>query len=162
MIIRLHMAELEFQKGNATSALELVNAIDVQALGSRANQRIIGLQNGAAYRIVLGDISGARRAARDAMRLARVVQLLIATISMQHLATVAALSGDARRGARLRGYVDTAYRDVSYEREPTERRAHDILMAALREKLSGAGIDSLAAEGAQLSEDQAVAEAMAV
>jgi ATP/maltotriose-dependent transcriptional regulator MalT len=98
MIIRLHMAELEFQKGNGTSALELVNAIDVQALGSRANQRIIGLRNGAAYRIVLGDISGARRAARDAMRLARVVQLLNAAISMQHLGTVRdAASRAARR-----------------------------------------------------------------
>jgi hypothetical protein len=35
-------------------------------------------------------------------------------------------------------------------------------LAALREKLSDAEIESLAAEGAQLSEDQAVAEAMSV
>jgi hypothetical protein len=35
-------------------------------------------------------------------------------------------------------------------------------MTALHEKLSDAEIESLAAEGAQLSEDQAVAEALAV
>jgi hypothetical protein len=35
-------------------------------------------------------------------------------------------------------------------------------MAALREQLSDAEIEKLAADGAQLSEDQAVAEAMAV
>lgn len=48
------------------------------------------------------------------------------------------------------------------ERELTEQRTYDILMTALHEKLSVAEIESLAADGAQLSEDQAVAEAMAV
>lgn len=37
-----------------------------------------------------------------------------------------------------------------------------VLLTALREKLSVAEIESFAAEGAQLSEDRAVAEAMAV
>ncbi len=44
----------------------------------------------------------------------------------------------------------------------TERHTYEILMTALREKFHGTEIELLAAEGAQLSEDQAVAEAMVV
>jgi predicted ATPase/class 3 adenylate cyclase len=162
-IIRLNIAELEFGKGNAASALELVKAIEDQTRGSHTDySRIAPLLNGATYRIVLGDIPGARNDARDALRFARGVRLLQAAIAMQHLATVAALSGDAHRGARLRGYVDAAYHNMGIELLVTERRMYDILMTALREKLTDAEIESLAAEGAQLSEDQAVAEAMAV
>ncbi len=163
MGIRLNMAEFKFSKGNAAEALELVRAIEVQTHAARTDlNRSVALGNGAAYRLALGDISGARSAARDALQLTRGVRLLSATIAMQHLATVAALSGDVRRGARLRGYVDASCRNLGVEREVTEQRTYDILTTALREKLSDAEIESLAAEGAQLSEDQAVAEAMAV
>lgn len=161
--IRGNMAEVEFEKGNAAGALELAKAIEFQTHGLRTDlTRIQALVNGAAYRIALGDVPGARSVARDALRLARGVQLSHATVAIQHLATVAALSAEARRGARLRGYVDMSIRSDGYEREPTEQRTYDILMTALREKLSDAEIESLAAEGAQLSEDQAVAEALTV
>jgi predicted ATPase/class 3 adenylate cyclase len=163
MLIRANMAEFEFGKGNVAGALELVKAIDAQAHGLRFDQnRIQVLTNGAAYNIVLGDIPGARSAARKALRLARGGLALWTTLAMQHLATVAALSGDTRHGATIRGYVDASYRNIGYELEATERRTYDILMTALREQLSDAEIESLAAEGAQLSEDQAVAEAMQV
>jgi predicted ATPase/DNA-binding winged helix-turn-helix (wHTH) protein len=163
MEIRANMAELEFQKGNALTALELVNAIEAQRDRSQTDpNRIQRLENGAAYRIALGDILRASSAAREALCLARGIRALWATTAMQHLATVAALGAHPRVGARLRGYVDASYRYFGYEREPTEQRTYDILMTALREKLSDAEIESLAAEGAQLSEDQAVAEALSV
>lgn len=163
MAIRLNMAELEFGKGNAAAALELLKAIKVEARapGNDLN-RMGALTNGAAYRIALGDITGARGDARAALGLARGVRALTTTIAMQHLATIAALGGDMRRGARLRGYVDAAYRNMGVALPPTEQRTYDTLMATLREKLSDAEIESLATEGAQLTEEQAVAEAMAV
>ena len=103
MMIRLNMAELEFEKANAAGALELVKEAEAKSPGVRTDlTRILALQNGAAYRIALGDIPGARSAARDTLRLARGARLLQASTAMQHLATVAALSGDARCGARLR------------------------------------------------------------
>lgn len=161
--IHANMAELEFVKGNAAEALDLVKAIEVQTRGSRTGlARIVALRNGAAYRIALGDIPGARSDARDALRLARGLDWLSTTVAMQHLATVAALLSDGRRGAQLRGYVDAAYRNLGSEREATEQCTYGVLMAALHEKLSDAEIESLASEGAQLSEDQAVAEALSV
>jgi predicted ATPase/class 3 adenylate cyclase len=162
MIVRANIAELEFANGNVAGALELVNTIEVETRGLRTPNRTTALTNGAAYRIALGDIAGARSAATDALRLARGVQTFMATIATQHLASVAALGSDARRGARLRGFVDAAYRNMGVELGVTEQRTYGILMAALREKLTDAESESLAAEGAQLSEDQAVDEALAV
>jgi hypothetical protein len=158
-LIRVNMAELESEMGQHARALELVKPIETE---SHRHFALYWLVNGGAYRIALGDIAGARIAAHKALRLARGVNVAEATFAMQHLAIVAALHGDARRGARLRGYVDASYRIVNYELQGTDRRTFDILMTALHEKLSDAEIESLAAEGAQLSEDQAGAEALNV
>jgi predicted ATPase/class 3 adenylate cyclase len=161
--IRLNMAELELKMGNPARALELVGEVDVDIRLPRANlSAVTVLQNGAGYRIALGDIAGARTSARDALQLARGVFTLSFICSIQHLATVAARSGDARRGARLRGYVDAWFRSERHEREPTEQLTYEILMTALREQLTDAEIEALAAEGAQMTEDQAVAEALTV
>ena len=47
-------------------------------------------------------------------------------------------------------------------REPTEQRTDEILMTALRGQLTEAEFDTLASEGSLISEDRAVAEALAV
>lgn len=161
--IRANMAELEFNKGNVTGALELVKAIQDRTQGSRTDQhRILALVNGAAYCLVLGDVLEARSAARDALQLAHGVRFLSAAIAMQHLATVAVLGEEPRRCALLRGYVDAAYRDLGLSRDGTEQQTYGILMTALRDRLTDAEIESLAVEGGRLSEAQAMAEALAV
>lgn len=161
-VIRLNMGELEFHMGNPARALELVKPIEAETDGFSRRMVTYALINGSAYRIRLGDIAGARVAAREALRLARGAYALETTWAIEHLATVATHGGDPRRGARLRGYVDASYRSDGMEREPTEQRTYDITMAILREKLSDVEIEELAAEGAQLSEDQAVVEALSV
>ncbi len=161
--IRVNMAELEFQEGNAARALELVREIEEQRRSPGADRLVVSaLQNGAAYRIALGDIAGARIAALDALRRARGVFALNVAVSMQHLAAVAIRSGDVRRGGRLLGYVDAWFLNERYVRESTEQRAYEMLLTALRETLTDPEIEALASEGARLSEDQAVAEALAV
>ena len=156
----VNMAEIEYRIGNTARALELVSAIKTET--GRGPIRVTAWSNSAAYKIALGDIAGARIDARETLRLARGADWLGTTSAIQHLATVAALGGDPRRGARLRGYVDASYRREGNERGPADARSYEILMTALREKLTDAEIETLAAEGAQLSEDQAVAEALAV
>ena len=155
---QVNMAEIEYKMGNAARALELVSAIKPRP--GRGPIRITAWANSADYRIALGDIAGARIDARETLRLARGADWLGTTSAIQTLATVAALGGDPRRGGRLRGYIDALYRGEGYERGPSAARSYEILMAALRERL--AEIETLAAEGAQMSEDQAVAEALAV
>jgi predicted ATPase/class 3 adenylate cyclase len=159
--VRLNMAELEFQMGNTAHALELVRAIDTS--GRPASRYVMmALLNGAAYQIALGGLEGARDDAREALRLSRGTAAQRTTIAIQHLATISALDGNARSGARLRGYADAWYRSEEMTREPTEQRTDELLVTALREQLSDAEFDALAAEGSLISEDQAVAEALAV
>ena len=161
--IRINMAELEFGIGNAARALELVSAIMAEGDGPRSFQIVTSaLTSSAQFKIALDDIAGARIDAREALRLARGADWHVTTIAIQHLTTVAARSGDPHRGARLRGYVDASFRSQGYERGPSDTRTYDILMTALREQLTDAEIEALAAEGAQMSEDEAVAEALAV
>ncbi|MBV8344837.1 MAG: adenylate/guanylate cyclase domain-containing protein [Candidatus Eremiobacteraeota bacterium] len=161
VLSRLHMAELEFTARDPKRALEIAEAAVVAAQRARATYlEWIAQANGAAYRLALGDVDGARSTAREALALTRGRWPLEAAIAMQHLATVAALRGDARRGARLRGYVDARYVSEGCEREATERVTDEILMASLRKQLTEAEIEALGAKGAQLLEEQAVAEAI--
>ncbi len=62
----------------------------------------------------------------------------------------------------LIGYVNVQYKETGSEREYTEKWGYDKLMAALRNQLSEAEIEKLAAEGAAWSEDQAVEKALKV
>jgi hypothetical protein len=102
-------------------------------------------------------MSGARAAAREAlMRACALHYPLYTAIAVGHIATVAALRGEVRLAARLRGFVDEVYRTEGVKREPTERRADGILMTALRAALSEADFDRLTARGALLTEDEAV------
>ncbi|MFY9719949.1 MAG: hypothetical protein WAK16_09935, partial [Candidatus Cybelea sp.] len=64
--------------------------------------------------------------------------------------------------ARLVGYANVQYKELGSEREPTEKWGYEKLMATLREQLSDAEIEKLAAEGAAWSEDQAAEEALNV
>ena len=157
---RVNIAEIEYKIGNTARALELVSEIKSEA--GRDPIRLCASGNSAAYKIALGDIAGARIDARETLRLARGADWFASIGAIEHIASVAALGVDPRRGARLRGYVDAAHSRVGNKRGPADARSYEILMTALREKLTDAEIDALGAEGAQLSEDQAVAEALAV
>ncbi|MBV8067935.1 MAG: hypothetical protein JO113_08150 [Candidatus Eremiobacteraeota bacterium] len=161
--IRANMADLEFRFGNTDRALDLMSAIKAEGPGLYSfTSTIAVLVDSAAFNIALDDIAAACRDAREGLRLARGADPFLTAAAVQRLATVAARSGDPYRGARLRGYVDAWYQSGGSEREAMELHMDEILMAALRERLTDAEIETLAAEGAQLSEDQAVAEALAV
>jgi hypothetical protein len=161
--IRLNMADLEFRTGNTPRALELVSEIRAEGPGLYSFTSVITLLvDSAAFKIALDDIAGARIDAREGLRLARGAEPFLSAAAFQRLATVAALSGDPHCGARLRGFVDAWYRSGGSEREPMEVRMDEILMTALRGQLTDAEIETLAADGSQMSEDQAVAEALAV
>ncbi|MFY9718853.1 MAG: helix-turn-helix domain-containing protein, partial [Candidatus Cybelea sp.] len=111
--IRGNMAEGEFQAGNAERALELVSMITAKRGEARVSSDVsvgMWLGNAAEYRIALGDLAGARLEAREAIRLTHQKSWLHTAIAIQLLATIAALDGNPRRGARLRGYVDASFR----------------------------------------------------
>jgi hypothetical protein len=138
-------------------------ALEIDLRGKNATSIAVSHINIAAYHLALGDFTAARDSAREGLRVARQVrhEQVIAT-ALQHLVLLAGLGGDARRAAQLLGHVDAQYATLGMQREPTEQWGYDKLMATLREQLSDADIEKLAADGAAWSEDRAVEEALKV
>jgi predicted ATPase/class 3 adenylate cyclase len=156
-----NLAELEFGNGRVEQALRLAGeALEIKTGGKNASTLALSYLNITAYRIALGDVDGAREAAREGLRWARQAQsALHVAVALQHIALLLALRGEVHDAARLTGYVNVQYKEHGQEREATEKWGYEKLMAALREQLSDAEIEKLAAEGAAWSEDRATEEA---
>jgi predicted ATPase len=163
-VVLTNMAEVEFADGHPEQALRAASeALGIRIRGKEATEIALSHANTAAYRIALGDVVEARDSARDALRVARQGRNeQVIAIALQHLSVLVGLSGDARRGAQLLGYVGAQYIALGLQREPTEQWGYDKLMAALRETLTADEIEALGTEGAAWSEDQAVEEALKV
>lgn len=158
-----HMAELEFARGNAQQSLQLIDeALDLTSSGKSPAMRSAWYGNGAAYRIALGDLAGARASAQQGLHLGGQQGGELAPWTLQHLALLAALAGDSRRAATLLGYVNVLYGKLAMQREPTEQWSYEKLLAALHETLGDEQIATLGAEGAAWPEDRAISEALAV
>jgi len=159
-----NLAELEFGDGQVEQALRLAGeALEIQSRGKNATSLAICYLNIAAYRIASGDVDGAREAAHGGLRWARQAQYAQGiAIALQHIALLLALRGEVSNAAQLVGYVNVQYRELGIEREATEKWGYEKLMTALREQLSDAEIEKLAAEGAPWSEDRALEEALKV
>jgi predicted ATPase len=163
-VVLANLAELEFADGHPEQALRAVSeALEIALRLKNARYITVDYNNGAAYRIALGDLTGARASAREGLRVARQARSeLQISVALQHLAVLAGLGSEAPRGAQLLGYVDAQLTAMGMQRGPTEQWGYDKVMTALREALSADEIAQLAAEGAAWSEDQAVEEARKV
>jgi predicted ATPase len=161
---RLNLAELEFAAGNVRRSLNLVEeALVVLRAGllktnvSNEHSQVAPYLNAAACRLVLGELDEALATARAALARAREMEYpLYTAIAIQHVATIAALRDDAALGARLCGFVDKLFRVEGVQREPTEKRTYEILIHALRQRLSQTDVELLMAEGALLGEAEAL------
>jgi len=163
-IVQGNFAELAFSAGDYQRAEELARgALEAWALvGSAAVQPTVRV-NQAAYRLALGDVTGAREAARDVLTGSRRgLPAGSLDAALQHLAAVATLNGDSRSGALLIGYVNSRNRTRGYEREVTERHVYDIVLRALMAALPIEERDELIAEGERIDEESALELALAI
>jgi predicted ATPase len=152
------LAEIEFTNGDPLRAV----ALGEEALrGARRvrQETFFLLSNLACYHLAAGEIEAVEAYAREAVDLSRSNLHDVGAV-VQHLAAVAALRGEATRAARLLGYSNAYYERVGCLRDATDQIGFDILMRSLREQLREDDIAALAAQGAQLSRDAAVAEAL--
>jgi hypothetical protein len=85
---------------------------------------------------------------------------LYSTLSLQHLGTVAALSGHAQRGALLLIHVDRWLDSEGFQREFTEQQAYDLGMQAIKNAFSSdAALSNLRAQAETVTREDAIAEA---
>jgi tetratricopeptide (TPR) repeat protein len=99
-----------------------------------------------------GELDEALAAAREGLPLLREVGYF--WIFMDHLALRAALSGKLDNAARLAGYADSMF-GARQPREPNEARARGRLQNLLQENFPPDELESLQAEGARMTEDDA-------
>jgi predicted ATPase/class 3 adenylate cyclase len=163
MTPRMYMADLEFRAGNVRHALDC--ATDAIAY-FRARRNVLreanALANAAAYRLALGEIDEAEREAGASLVLCEQLQSAqMIAVAIEHLAGAAAARGHLRHAARLSGYIDAWYERESLEREWTEQQGYERLVSALRANLAEEELRRYTAEGTTLSEEDAIAEALA-
>jgi hypothetical protein len=99
-----------------------IRALRAEAVATKISNdytQVVFYLNLAAYRLVSSESDGARAAAREALKRACALHYpLYTAIAVGRIATVAALRGDVRPAARLRGFVDEVYRTQGVKREP--------------------------------------------
>ena len=128
------------------------------------------LGNAAAYLLAADRYQEARNLARESLRHARVVgRTRTVKWTLQHLAAIAVLSNDRdrkdptlARATNLIGFVDGLAGQPAYVRDHTEQQEYDRTISVLREVFDDDELAKLMSAGKEWSEDQAVAEALAI
>jgi predicted ATPase len=159
----LNLAESEFANSEPEAALaRAMEASTNEGVNSRAIRANV-LSNIAAYQLSLGRFDEARTNARASLLVARELQSSSYTfISLQHLAGFAARRGDKRRSARLLGWVNGSYDALKAQREWTEARTYEQTIEVLHGLASPEELAMWMADGATMTEEQAIEEGLAI
>jgi tetratricopeptide (TPR) repeat protein len=165
-----NLAEVEFLAGDVELALRLQHeAVESYRVNHVWATLAVGLCNCAAYSIALARFEEARNYGREAVAVAHQSGFdLYLGYALQHLAAIAALNGRGaddpkrvQRAACVFGFVNTRFAERDYVREYSEQQVYDKMLPVLRNEL-GTDLDELMWEGAQWSEDRAIAEALKI
>ena len=170
-LARDDLGEFEFRAGNAELAFQL--ATDALAIfRSVNNQRFVVsvLSSLAMYLIALGRYDDAEERACEALALAREQQQdVLVAWTLQHLGAITALRPQVSnqgalnaygRAARILGFVDARLEAIGSAKMYIYEQAYDRAVAVLRETLSADVVTNLMAEGAAMTEEQAVEKAL--
>jgi len=151
-----NLAELTWILGDLDAALARFREVVERSRNSPLTTKTtlgFSLTNLAGLLVERGELDEALAAAREGLPLLRDGG--VAWVNMDHFALLAALAGDIERAARIAGYADSIHAAKQASRGPNETRACNRLKAMLRENYGPEEIDSLVAEGAMLTEDEA-------
>ena len=146
------LGEVAFALGEVTDALHHAGeAVHFARRSNRPRLEYAVLCNRACYHIANQDLSSAGSDALLSLEHSKVHEKKQAVLAIQHLATIAALERDPLRAALLLGFADE---HLSF-RQPTERFGYDTLTRSLHEQLSDAVIAQCAANGRELTLEEA-------
>jgi len=154
------LGETEFCEGNTAKALELTeDALRQYPADTRIMRALAGIGSRlSAYHLLLNHLDVAAEVARE--NVAEAHEHVEVVGSMQHLAAIAALRGDAVAAARVLGFLDEWYTQTENRRVPIEQATYDVLIRALRDRLTEAAIDRWRTEGRRMTFDQAIDEVL--
>ena len=153
----LNIADMTWALGDLDAALStIVDAVARLRKSPLAKKHVLGnaLTNLAGVHTERGEIIEALAAAREGLPLRKDAGY--GWVALDHLGVRAVLAGHSENAARLAGYADWTYTAKKSSRQPNEARARERLRALLRAKLVPNELERLLAEGAAMSEDEAV------
>ena len=159
--VQLAAAELAFAEGSPGEAIETTNAM---LSGGKCNRRqeLLGLTNLAAYLLAVDRVEEARLIARNALHEAIALDWRAAIVRLvEHLALVAALTGQTTTAARMLGYSVAFYETGAASREYTELATYDRLFALVSSAVMQHSLPRLMHEGAEWTGEQAAQNAFA-
>ncbi len=167
----LDLSCIEFNAGDAklavqhaTKALALLRSLN----HVRGIARALHCRTG--YLVLSARYEEAEKSAREMLGIARDHHMEVTRVAwaLQHLAAITALrpqvdAGGARGrelAARLLGFADARFVATGATRDDEELQEHDRALAALQAALGADEVAEFMAEGAAMTEEQAVAEAL--
>jgi predicted ATPase len=165
IIVLANTAELKFAHGDVSGAIsDALRGLTISGeAGPENDLDALFHANLAAYFLGANELTQAWLTAREALALAlRIGGRRTVNIALQHLAHVAAKTGDLKTAARIIGRVDAMFAAINMVREPTEKIGYERMTAVLREGLASDRLSSLMAAGAASEERLIVAEALAI
>jgi tetratricopeptide (TPR) repeat protein len=153
------LAMIEFCEGNTARALELTEATWLEYSDGWPGRALVRIRsNLSAYHLLLNHLDAAAAIAREVLADSRETF----GDSIQNLAVIATLRGEAVSAARVLGFLEEWHTRTELCRNPLSQATFDVLLRVLRERLSEDAIDRLKAEGREMSIDQAIDEILQV
>ncbi|MFY9709341.1 MAG: helix-turn-helix domain-containing protein [Candidatus Cybelea sp.] len=166
------LGRCEFATGNVELALDY--AMKAVAISRENDERgrsmATALDSLVVYLIASERYGEAEGHAREALELASGAHLdVLAAFALQHLATLAVLQaprgekgrGISERAARIFGFVDARLASMGSAQLMIQEQEHDRVIALLREAMTPGDLTALLAAGAEMTQERAVAEALA-
>lgn len=148
----------EEEAQNYAAALELL--LEAMQLDSRDTATMFNAVDIASCYLALGDRAQAEAFARKGLTAAAKTRYALgASLAISYMAVVVC-ERDVRKAARLLGYAQARIREDGFELLPPDTTTIPTLHDVLRRHLDAVEVTRLFAEGAGLSEDQAVADAL--
>jgi predicted ATPase len=151
----MNLAELDFRTGRQAEAIASVREAAAEAGASghvalRANL----LANLAGYLLASDAVDEAERAAREALRINRLLRHNEwAVCCLEHLALARALSGSYLQAARILGFTQNYFERTDQARDPLEQSEYERLTALLHGEMPEEALAAALAEGETFDED---------
>jgi predicted ATPase/DNA-binding XRE family transcriptional regulator len=157
----VQLAELAHECGETGRAIALLRTLRTERRLDPVDDGPV-LTNLAGYLAATGDVAGCRACLRDfcAIGPEAAASVFLGAL-LDQCALAEAIAGNVDLAARLGGFCAAWYASRNIRRQFTEQRARDRLDALLGSRLRPRTLERLAAEGAGLAAQTAVAEALA-
>jgi len=153
------LAMVEFREGNTARALELTEATWREYSDGWPGRALVRIRSNLSnYHLLLNHLDEAAAISREILADSHETF----GDSIENLAAIAALRGEAVSAARVLGFLEEWRTRTEFHRNALSQATYDVLLAALREHLSEDAIDHLKAEGREMSLDQTIDDILRV